>query len=86
MLNTDGLIGIVEHLYKDKNAKIYLQVIRAGAGQFPDSTMIYEYYQNKYTKLYGNIWTQGLQADISIIDKKVYFVLGDKIAKSWKFS
>jgi hypothetical protein len=80
MLNTNGLYGIVEHLFKNyKDNKIYLQVI--GGREFTDSTHIYEYSQGKYYKLYGNVWTQGLQADISLINGEVYFVLGSEIAK-----
>ncbi|MBM4172619.1 MAG: hypothetical protein FJ214_12175 [Ignavibacteria bacterium] len=79
MINTDALYGIVEHLYKNfPDNKIYLQVI--GGRNLTDSTHIYEYSQSKFLKLYSNIWTQGLQADISLIDNKVYFVLGNEIA------
>jgi len=80
MLNTDGLFGIVEHLYENRpDNKIYLQVI--GGRNFTDSTHIYEYSQGKYYRLYSNIWTQGLQADISLINGEVYFVLGYEITK-----
>lgn len=79
MINTDALYGIVEHLYKNfPDNKIYLQVI--GGRNLTDSTHIYEYSQSKFLKLYSNIWTQGLQADISLINNKVYFVLGNEIA------
>lgn len=80
MLNTDELFGIVEHLYKNfKDNKIYLQVI--GGHDYTDSTHIFEFSQGKYYKLYSNIWTKGLQADISIINKEVYFILGNEISK-----
>ena len=36
--------------------------------------------QGKYTELYSNIWTKGLQADISLINREVYFILGNQIA------
>ncbi len=31
-------------------------------------------------ELYTNIWTKGLQADISLINNEVYFILGNRIA------
>ena len=79
MLNTDGLFGIVEHLYKGLDNKIYLQVI--GGKNYNDSTKIYEYSGGKYINLYSNIWTQGLQADISLINREVYFAIGSEIKK-----
>ncbi|MCL4551746.1 MAG: hypothetical protein M1495_24625, partial [Bacteroidetes bacterium] len=82
MQNTDGLQGIVERFYKNKpDEKFYVQTYKIGGGQYPDSTLIYEYIQGKYNKIYGSIWTQGLQADISLINGEVYFVLGNEIAK-----
>src|SRR5690606_15325101 len=60
--------------------KIYLQVINMGNGEYYDSTLIYEYMQTKFKQIYGSIWTQGLQADISLINGEVYFVLGSEIA------
>ena len=82
MLNTDGLSGIVEHLYKNNaDKKIYMQVIKINEPEHSDSTYIYEYESNGYTKIYGNIWKQGLLADISLINGDVYFSLGSKIAK-----
>ena len=80
MLNTNKLYGIVTHLYKNfPDNKIYLQVI--GGRNFTDSTKIYEYVNGDYQKLYGNVWTKGLQSDISLINNEVYFVLGSEIAK-----
>jgi hypothetical protein len=80
MLNTSTLYGIVEKLYKNhSDNKIYLQVI--GGHNFTDSTKIYEYVNGDYQKLYGNIWTKGLQADISLINSEVYFIIGNEIAK-----
>ncbi|OGU68706.1 MAG: hypothetical protein A2499_16675 [Stygiobacter sp. RIFOXYC12_FULL_38_8] len=79
MINTDALYGIVEHLYKNfPDNKIYIQVI--GGRNFTDSTHIYEYSNGRFLKLYSNIWTQGLQADISLINNEVFFVLGNKIS------
>jgi len=80
MLNTSTLYGIVEKLYKNNSDnRIYLQVI--GGRNFTDSTHIYEYVNSEYLKLYGNIWTKGLQADISLVNGEVYFVLGGQIAR-----
>ncbi len=81
MLNTNGLIGIVERLYKNKtDNKIYLRTNIIGGGEYPDSNLVYEYIQGNYYKLYSSVWTQGLQADISLINGKVYFILGSRIA------
>ncbi|MCX6150366.1 MAG: hypothetical protein NTX22_07595 [Ignavibacteriales bacterium] len=81
ILNTDELIGLVEHLYKNKvDNRIYLQVIRMGGGEYFDSTLLYEYYQGKYNKFYSSIWDKGVQADISLINNEVYFILGNEIA------
>ncbi|MBU1095282.1 MAG: hypothetical protein KKB34_02275 [Bacteroidetes bacterium] len=82
MLNTDGLTGIVERYYKNKSdGKRYLQTYRLGGGEYNDSTLIYEHNQNEYKKIYGNIWTKGLQTDLSLINGEVYFVMGSRIAK-----
>ena len=81
MLNTDGLIGIVERVFISEDKLLYIRTNRSGAGQFPDSTLIYKFYKGEYTKLYGNRWTKGLQADIGIINEEVYFILGNIIAK-----
>jgi len=82
MLNTDSIKGLVAHLYKDKiGNQIYMQVINMGEGEYYDSTIIYEYSQGKYNKLYSSIWTRGLEADISLINNEVYFILGSRIAK-----
>ena len=80
MLNTEGLYGIVTDLYKNKpDNKIYLLV--NGGTNFTDSTKIYELTQGKYKFLYGNIWTKGLQADISLINDEVIFIMGSQIAR-----
>lgn len=81
MLNTDGIHGIVENLFKDRyDNKIYLQTITAGRHS-PDSTFIYENTERKFTKIYGNIFSKGLTGDISLVNGVVYFVLGKEIAK-----
>ncbi len=82
LLNTNNLVGICNHLYKNKKEdKIYTQIISAGAGKYPDSTKIYEYYNGKFKKVYGSIEAKGKQANISLIDGEVYFMLGNRIAK-----
>ncbi len=87
MLNTEGLTGIVERFYRNKpDGKFYIQTYKISGGQYPDSTLIYEYtaeflVSKKYNRIYGSIWTQGQQADISLINGEVYFVLGNEIAK-----
>jgi len=79
MLNTDGLVGIVEQLYNNRSDnKIYIQVIKF-SNTF-DSTFIYEYNQGNYTKLYSTIWDK-YWATISLINNEVYFVLRTEIAK-----
>lgn len=81
IFNTDEIIGIVERLYTNKlDDEIYLRTNRLGGGEHYDSTLIYKYKNGKYTKLYGSIWNKGSQADLSRINGKVYFILGDKIA------
>ena len=78
-INTDNLVGTAVHLYKNgPDNKIYIQLI--GGVDNVDSTKIYEYSQKKFILLYGNVWTKGLQADISLINNEVYFILGNRIA------
>ena len=80
MLNTTGLYGIVTDLYKNvADNKIYLIV--NGGTNFTDSTKVYELIQGGYQFLYGNVWTKGVQADISLINNEVIFVLGNQIAR-----
>ncbi len=81
VLNTNGLKGIVEHLYENKSKDIFIQSIDIGGGQHYDSTLIYEYSDGKYTKLYSSVWDRGSQADISLINGEIYFILGNEIAQ-----
>jgi hypothetical protein len=82
MHNTDALIGDVVHLYKNEpDNKIYFRLTKIGGIVHIDSTIIYEYAKEKYLKVYSSIETQGLQADISLINNEVYFILGNQIAK-----
>jgi hypothetical protein len=81
MINTGDLIGDVVHLYKNYiDEKIYLQVIKIGGTEFHDSTLIYEYNGISYNNIYRSAETIGVQADISLINKEVYFILGNEIA------
>jgi len=82
ILNTNGLIGDVVHLYKNSpDNKIYLRLTKIGGTESVDSTIIYEYTKGKYNRLYSSEYTKGLQADISIINDEVYFILGNEIAR-----
>ncbi len=79
MLNTNGIKGVVEHLYKNKiDGKIYLQVIKISNTY--DTTFIYEYNNEKYTRLYSSVWGK-YWANISLINDEVYFVLRSEIAR-----
>jgi hypothetical protein len=79
MVNTDGLKGIVEHLYKDEaDNALYLQVIKYSNTY--DTTFIYEYAQGKYTELYKTIWDKHW-ATISLINGEVFFVVRAEISK-----
>lgn len=82
MLNTDELKGDVVHLYKNKlDNKIYFRLTKIGGIEHIDSTIIYEYIQGRYERIYSSSETKGLQADISLINNQVYFILGNEIAK-----
>jgi len=82
VMDTKGINGIVGKLFKNSSDnKIYTLTLKAGNGLFPDSTIIYEYDQVDFKKIYSSIWTGGQQADISLINNEVYFVLGYQLAK-----
>uniref|UniRef100_A0A7V3E8H7 Uncharacterized protein n=1 Tax=Ignavibacterium album TaxID=591197 RepID=A0A7V3E8H7_9BACT len=82
ILDTKGSNGIVGKLFKNSwDDKIYILTLKAGNGLFPDSTIIYEYDQSNFKKIYSSIWTGGQQADISLINNEVYFILGYQLAK-----
>lgn len=81
-LNTDSLKGDVVRLYKNKtDNKIYFRLTKIGGIAHTDSTIIYEYTNGQYKKLYSNIETKGLRSDISLINDEVYFILGNQITK-----
>ena len=82
MQNTEVLTGNLVHLYKNKpDNKIYFRLTKIGGIIHVDSTIIYEFANGQYYKLYSSIETRGLQADISLINNEVYFILGNEIAK-----
>jgi hypothetical protein len=82
VIDTKGVNGLVAKLFKNSSDnKIYIRTSKAGAGLTYDSTIIYENSQGYFNKIYSSIWTGGQQADISLIDKEVYFILGNQIAK-----
>lgn len=82
MLNTSRLKGIVEHFYKNSTDDLfYLQVIKFGGTEHFDSSLIYQYYGEKFKQLYSSVYSKGQIANISLINKEVYFILGNEIAK-----
>ena len=81
ILNTKGVNGLVAKLFKDFDKNLYIITYKPVGGFHPDSSMIYEYNNLDFEKIYSSIWTGGLQSDISLIDKEVYFILGNRIAK-----
>jgi hypothetical protein len=82
MFTTEDIIGVIGHLYKNGgDQKIYLNTYRLGGGEYFDSTLIFEYSQGIYEQLYSSVWTRGAEADISLINNEVYFILGNEIAK-----
>jgi hypothetical protein len=82
MLDTRPISGVVANVYKNvKDNKTYILTYKSGGGIDPDSSIIYEYDQSNFKKIYSSIWTSGLQAEIRLIDNEVYFILGNQIAK-----
>jgi hypothetical protein len=82
ILNTDSLKGDVVHLYKNEpDNKIYFRLTKIGGIVHIDSTIIYEYTQGNYKRIYSSLEVKGLQSDISLISNEVYFILGNEIAK-----
>jgi hypothetical protein len=82
MMDTKEINGVVSKLYQNfQDNKIYILTYKLGGGINPDSSIIYEYEQGNFKKIYSSIWTGGLQADISFINNEVYFILGNEIAK-----
>jgi len=81
MMETKGIDGTVSNLYKNlSDNKIYVLTYKMGGYLHPDSSIVYDYSGN-FRKIYSSIWTEGLQADISLINDEVYFILGNQIAK-----
>jgi hypothetical protein len=82
VMDTKGVNGLVAKLFKNSSdKKMYILTYKLGGGINPDSSMIYELNQGYLNKIYSSIWTGGQQADISLIDNEVYFILGNQIAK-----
>jgi hypothetical protein len=82
ILNTAPIFGMIARLYENvSDGKVYFQALKMGGAIHPDSTIIYEYSQKKYKKLYSSVWTWGEQAFLSLINNEVYFILGNRIAK-----
>ena len=76
-----SLIGNVVHFYTNKSdQKQYFMLSKIGGATHPDSTIIYEYKDDNYIKLYVSLETKGQYADIALIDDEVYFILGNEIA------
>jgi hypothetical protein len=79
IMNTDALYGNVTRLYENNlDNRIYIKVI--DGKNYRDSTSLYEYVEGKYNPLYRNSWTKGKQADLSLIDGNVYFIMGSQIS------
>jgi hypothetical protein len=82
VMDTKGVNGLAAKLFNNlSHNKIYILTYKLGGGINPDSSMIYELDQGYFNKIYSSIWTGGQQADISLIDNEVYFILGNQIAK-----
>lgn len=80
-INRDELKGVVEHFYTNSpDNKKYLQLIRVGGIEFIDSTIIYEYLNDGFKKIYSSFESKGTQAEISLINNEVIFILGNQIA------
>lgn len=81
IFDTDILKGNVVHFYTNKHdKKNYFRLTKIGGIVHSDSTIIYEYENKKFTKLYSSVAVHGLQADIKLINNVVYFILGNRIA------
>ena len=75
------LIGNVVHFYTNKSdQRQYFMLSKIGGITHPDSTIIYEYKDDNYVKLYVSLEAKGKYADIALIDDEVYFILGNEIA------
>ena len=82
-INGNELKGVVEHFYTNSSDnKNYLRLTRVGGAEFIDSTIIYEYINDGFKKIYSSLQSKGTQADIALINNEVIFVLGNQIARS----
>ncbi|HQF41876.1 MAG TPA: hypothetical protein PK073_03105 [Ignavibacteriaceae bacterium] len=81
-INRDELNGVVEHFYSNSlDNKNYLRLTRVGGVEFIDSTIIYEFINDGFNKIYSSLESKGTQADIALINNEVIFVLGNQIAR-----
>jgi hypothetical protein len=81
-INGYELKGVVEHFYINRSDnKKYLELIRVGGAEFIDSSIIYEYINNGFNKIYSSLESKGTQAVLSFINNEVLFVLGNQIAR-----
>jgi hypothetical protein len=82
IINNDEIKGIVEHLFENNvDGKIYFQSIKIGGFAHPDSTILYEYYNSHFAKIYSGVWDYENTGDISLILGEVYFIIGKRITK-----
>lgn len=80
-INTKNIKGTVGKLFENaEDGKIYCLVYEPGGGIYYDSTHIYKYENTEFKKIYGSLWNQGEEANLSLINGSIYFVLGNKIA------
>ena len=81
-VNRDELNGVVEQFCVNSiDNKKYLGLIRVGGIEFIDSTILYEYTNNGFNRIYSSLESKGSKAEISFINNEVIFVLGNQIAK-----
>lgn len=79
ILDMQGLIGLVSQLYRVDD-KLYLRLIKIGGVVSVDSTLLYEYSDQKFKVLFRSKWAQGYTANISLVDDQVYFIFGNTVA------
>ena len=82
VLESEGINGVGSNLYgSSKEDVVYVLTYKLGGWVTVDSSIIYEYLNGVFNKIYSSVWTGGKQADISLINDEVYFILGQRIAK-----
>ncbi len=79
IIDTQILKGNVVHFYKNNpDKKKYFRLSKIGGIVHPDSTIIYEYDELNFKKVYSSVETKGTQADISMIGNEVFSFLDMK--------